>query len=145
MIVVIQRVLNARVEVAGAAVAEIDTGILALVGIERGDKPVQGERLLKRILNYRIFPDETGKMNLSLQDIHGGLLLVPQFTLAADTASGSRPGFSAAAPPDEGKQIFSGLCQCAKDLFQEVKTGVFGADMQIHLVNDGPVTFYMRF
>jgi len=144
MITVIQRVTCARVDVNDKTVAEINAGILALVGIERGDEQAQSERLLNRIINYRIFPDAGGKMNLSLQDINGGLLLVPQFTLVADTSSGTRPGFSKAAPPDEGARVFAQLCQQAAVLYTEVKTGVFGADMQVHLVNDGPVTFYLR-
>ena len=144
MITVIQRVTSAHVDVNDKTVAEIKTGILALVGIERGDEQAQSERLLNRIINYRIFPDAAGKMNLSLQDIRGGLLLVPQFTLVADTNSGTRPGFSSAAPPAEGARVFAQLCQHAAVLYAEVKAGIFGADMQVHLVNDGPVTFYLR-
>lgn len=147
MITVIQRVASARVEVSTETVAAINRGLLALVGFERGDEVIQGQRLLERLLNYRVFADTAGKMNLSLTDIKGGLMLVPQFTLVADTSSGTRPGFSLAAAPEDGRRLFDDLCLRARQLAGEVhtQTGVFGADMQVHIVNDGPATFYMKF
>ena len=143
MIALIQRVAEARVAVGGESAGAIGRGILALVGVERGDTEAEAARLAERVLGYRVFPDAQGKMNLSLLDIGGELLAVPQFTLAADTKSGTRAGFSAAAAPDEGRRLF--------DLFVEkasgkVKTraGRFGADMKVSLVNDGPVTFWLQ-
>ena len=129
--------------IGGESVGAIGRGILALVGVERGDSEAQADRLVERVLGYRIFPDAEGKMNLSLLDIKGELLAVPQFTLAADTKSGTRPGFSSAATPDEGKRLFEFLLV---KMHQKVKvqTGRFGADMQVSLVNDGPVTFWLR-
>lgn len=145
MITVIQRVSSARVEISTQTVAAINTGLLALIGFERGDETMQSQRLLERLVNYRVFADAAGKMNLSLIDIKGGLILVPQFTLVADTSSGTRPGFSLAATPAHGERLFNDLCERAGQLACEVHTGVFGADMQVHLVNDGPATFYMKF
>jgi D-tyrosyl-tRNA(Tyr) deacylase len=144
MIALLQRVTTARVEVEGETVAEIAQGLLVFVGIEKVDSEVQVDRLLERILGYRIFEDADGKMNKSVRDIDGGVLLVPQFTLAADTRSGMRPGFSTAASPARGKMLFEYVCQCARDLYGQVETGRFGADMQVHLINNGPVTFWLQ-
>ena len=144
MIALIQRVTEARVEVDGSVVGAIGRGILALVGVERGDTQSQAERLAERVLGYRIFPDAEGKMNLSLQDIGGELLAVPQFTLAADTKTGSRAGFSTAASPDEGRRLFDRFVFLSSQKQIHVKTGRFGADMKVSLVNDGPVTFWLQ-
>jgi D-tyrosyl-tRNA(Tyr) deacylase len=144
LIALIQRVAEARVRVAGETVGEIGRGVLALVGIERGDGEREAGRLAQRVLGYRIFPDEEGKMNRSLADIAGGLLLVPQFTLAADTKGGTRPGFSTAAAPEEGRRLFDVLVQLSRERHPDVATGRFGADMQVSLVNDGPVTFWLQ-
>ena len=144
MIALVQRVSEARVEVDGKIVGAIGRGILALVGVERGDTKAQAERLVEKVLGYRIFPDEAGKMNLSLLDIRGELLAVPQFTLAADTKSGTRAGFSTATPPDEGMRLFDLFAGISKKKIPQTKTGQFGADMKVILVNDGPVTFWLR-
>lgn len=144
MIALIQRVTHAHVEVAGRTVGAIDRGILALIGIEATDTPDAGHRLLEKVLTYRIFPDEAGKMNLDLRQIEGQLLLVPQFTLVADTHKGTRPSFSAAAPPELARSLFDALLQAARAAHAPVASGQFGADMQVHLVNDGPVTFNLR-
>jgi len=125
-------------------VGKIGRGILALIGIERGDTPAHAERLLTRVLTYRIFGDDAGRMNLSVADIGGGLLLVPQFTLAADTHKGTRPGFSTAATPEAARSMFDGLLTLARARHGEVAAGEFGAHMQVSLVNDGPVTFWLR-
>lgn len=144
MIGLIQRVSEARVVVDGETVGEIGRGLLVLAGVEKGDDEATAYRLLERILGYRVFPDGAGKMNLSLVDIAGGLLLVPQFTLAADTRKGTRPSFSSAAPPDEGRRLFDCLVEAAKARHGTVATGVFGADMKVSLTNDGPVTFWLQ-
>ena len=144
MIALIQRVTEARVEVDGKAVGEIGRGILALIGVERGDTSAQAERLVEKVLAYRIFRDAEGKMNLSLVDIKGELLAVPQFTLAADTKSGTRAGFSTAASPEDGLRLFALFVEKSKKKNQETKTGQFGADMKVSLVNDGPVTFWLQ-
>lgn len=144
MITIIQRVTAAHVAVDHQIIGRIDTGIMALVAVEKEDSERQAERLLERILNYRIFPDQEGKMNLSLKDIEGGLLLVPQFTLAADTQKGNRPSFTSAAPPEHGKKLFGYLQDLALNVYPSVQFGRFGADMQVALVNDGPVTFTLR-
>jgi len=144
MIALIQRVARAHVEVQGSTVGAIERGILALIGVEAADTPEIGARLLERMLTYRIFPDEAGKMNLNLQQIGGGLLLVPQFTLAADTHKGTRPSFSPAAPPETARALFEALLARARAAHSPVASGVFGADMQVHLVNDGPVTFSLN-
>lgn len=144
MIALIQRVKRARVTVAGACVGEIEAGLLAFIAIERGDSDTLVSKLLHKLLRYRVFSDDAGKMNLSLKDIDGGLLLVSQFTLAADTNSGLRPSFTPAAAPEEGKRLFDALVSTARDAHARVATGVFGADMQVELVNDGPVTFSLR-
>ncbi len=144
MIGLIQRVTCARVEVENRAVAQIERGILALVGVEKQDTSASAKRLAQRIIQYRIFPDSAGKMNLSLQDIAGELLLVPQFTLPADTRKGNRPGFSSAAPPETGQRLFDELADFVQVTHGQVQTGVFGANMQVSLTNDGPVTFWLR-
>ena len=143
MIALIQRVTEARVEVDGRAIGAIGRGILALVGVERGDTEAQAERLVERVLGYRIFPDIEGKMNLSLLDIKGELLAVPQFTLAADTRKGTRAGFSTAAAPEAGRRLFEFFVDKANQKI-DIKTGEFGADMKVGLVNDGPVTFWLQ-
>jgi len=145
LIALIQRVTEARVEVDGAVAGAIGRGILALIGVERGDGEAQAERLVDRVLGYRIFPDAEGRMNLSLLDVRGELLAVPQFTLAADTKSGTRAGFSTAAAPDEGRRLFERFIFLSSQKKQlQVKTGSFGADMRVSLVNDGPVTFWLQ-
>ena len=140
----IQRVRGARVEVAGEVVGAIDQGLLALVGVEPQDTPASVEKILHKLLNYRVFSDAAGKMNLSLSDSGGGLLLVSQFTLAADTKSGLRPSFSSAAAPALDAELFDLLVTQARGKHSQVATGRFGADMQVHLVNDGPVTFLLE-
>lgn len=144
MICLLQRVSEAGVRVNGESVASIGPGILALVGVQRDDSEVQADRLLQRLLAYRIFPDSEGRMNLNLLQAGGGLLLVPQFTLAADTNSGNRPSFTPAAPPDEGARLFDYFSAQAARRLKGVQTGVFGADMKVSLVNDGPVTFWLQ-
>jgi D-tyrosyl-tRNA(Tyr) deacylase len=144
LIALIQRVSSAEVRVDGRTTGSIGRGILALIGVERGDGAAQAERLLARVLTYRIFEDAAGRMNLSLVDIRGGLLLVPQFTLAADTHKGTRPGFSGAAEPAVASGLFDGLVVAARARHDCVATGEFGAHMQVSLVNDGPVTFWLK-
>jgi D-tyrosyl-tRNA(Tyr) deacylase len=144
VIALIQRVGRAAVTVDTRIVGEIGRGVLALIGIERGDDAARGVRLLERVLTYRIFEDEAGRMNRSLRDIGGGLMLVPQFTLAADTHKGTRPGFSTAEPPDSARALFAHLLAQARARHPDVATGEFGAHMQVSLVNDGPVTFWLR-
>ena len=144
MIALLQRVSEATVIVNGNMVGEISSGILALIGVERNDTEKQAERLLQRLLAYRIFPDDANRMNLNLGQSGGRLLLVPQFTLAADTNSGNRPSFTPAAPPAEGERLFNYMAALADRELKDVQTGVFGADMKIHLVNDGPVTFWLQ-
>jgi D-tyrosyl-tRNA(Tyr) deacylase len=140
----LQRVTRADVNVEGASVGAIARGLLVLVGVERDDGEREADRLLERLLGYRVFPDAEGRMNLSLRDVAGGLLLVPQFTLAADTNKGTRPGFSTAASPDEGRRLFGYLLAQARTKHAPVASGVFGADMQVTLTNDGPVTFWLQ-
>ncbi|RTR05561.1 D-aminoacyl-tRNA deacylase [Halomonas nitroreducens] len=140
----IQRVRHASVTVDGRETGAIDHGLLALVGVEKGDEAPQVERLLHKLLHYRVFGDADGKMNCNLQQVDGGLLLVSQFTLAADTRKGLRPSFSSAAPPAEGERLFELLVTRARDAWPRVATGEFGADMQVALVNDGPVTFLLE-
>lgn len=144
MIGLLQRVSRASVDIDGHRVAEIDSGLMVLIGVEKGDARAEADRLLQRLLNYRVFPDEDGKMNLSLSSIQGGLLLVPQFTLAADTSKGNRPGFSSAAEPEQAQRLFSYVLEQARKCHTLVESGRFGADMQVGLVNDGPVTFQLR-
>ncbi len=144
MIALLQRVTSARVEVGERLVGQIGLGVLAFVGVRPADTESSASRLLHRLLKYRIFGDDQGKMNLSLQQIQGGLLLVPQFTLAADTRHGLRPGFSTAANPDLGRRLFDGLLKEAQVSHANVAAGEFGADMRVTLVNDGPVTFWLE-
>jgi len=143
MVGLIQRVSEARVSVDGQVVAEIARGVLALIGVRRGDDDAAVDRLLERLLSYRIFPDSEGRMNLSVRDVAGGLLLVPQFTLAADTKKGTRAGFSTAAEPQEARRLFTALLDRARSAYAPVSAGVFGAHMNVALVNDGPVTFWL--
>lgn len=140
----LQRVTQARVEVAGRVVGAIDQGLLVLVGVEPQDSPASADKLLHKLLNYRVFADAAGKTNLSLRDVSGGLLLVSQFTLVADTSSGLRPSFSSAAPPALAAQLFDYLLSQAQQMHPKVASGEFAADMQVHLVNDGPVTFLLQ-
>ncbi len=144
MIALIQRVSQARVRVAGDVVGEIGTGLLALVCAERDDSEREAEALLGKLLAYRVFPDAAGKMNLSVKDVAGGLLLVSQFTLAADTNSGTRPSFTPAAAPELGRRLFDLFVERARASHPRVATGVFGAMMQVELINDGPVTFWLQ-
>lgn len=144
MIGLLQRVSQATVTVDGQTVGVIGRGLLVLVGVKRGDDEASADRLLERLLGYRVFPDAEGKMNLSVQDIGGGLLLVPQFTLAADTKKGMRASFTPAAPPAEGQRLFERLLAQARRRHTNVASGVFGADMQVSLTNDGPVTFWLQ-
>jgi len=144
LIALIQRVSEASVAVEGRIVGRIGAGILALIGFERGDEMDGISRLLTRVLTYRIFADEAGRMNLSLADTGGGLLLVPQFTLAADTQKGTRPGFSTAAAPELARSLFTRCLTLARERHADVAAGEFGAHMRVSLVNDGPVTFWLR-
>jgi D-aminoacyl-tRNA deacylase len=144
MIALLQRVSHAEVTVEGKPVGAIGPGLLVLVGVRPTDDEASAKRLLARLLLYRVFPDEAGKMNLSLTQVKGQLLLVPQFTLAADTAKGLRPGFSTAAPPEQGRRLFDVLIQAARDELGVVETGLFGAHMQVSLTNDGPVTIWLE-
>ena len=140
----LQRVASARVDIAGRTVGAIDAGLLVLLCAERGDGDAVVDRLLAKILRLRIFSDAAGKMNRSLQDIGGGLLVVSQFTLAADVSGGNRPSFTQAAPPDEGLRLYDYFVARAREAHPVVATGEFGADMQVHLVNDGPVTIPLQ-
>lgn len=146
MITVVQRVQTARVEIAGRIAGQIGQGLLVLVCAEQGDTEKEADKLLAKLLKLRIFSDEDEKMNRSVQDVGGGLLIVSQFTLAANTSNGNRPSFTQAAKPDEGRRLYDYMIQQAKNLHcaGPVQTGEFGADMQVHLVNDGPVTIPMR-
>ena len=144
MIALLQRVSHAEVTVDGKSVGAIGLGLLVLVGVRPTDDEVSAKRLLARLLRYRVFPDAAGKMNLSLTQVHGQLLLVPQFTLAADTTMGLRPGFSTAAPPEQGRRLFDALVKAARDGLGTVQTGLFGAHMQVSLTNDGPVTIWLE-
>ena len=144
MIGLLQRVTQSQVQVDKQIIAKIDTGLLVLIGIQPFDNKKNAEKLLKRILGYRIFEDQEGKMNQSLTQINGGLLLVPQFTLAADTTKGLRPGFSTAASPTHAKSLFYQLIETAQSLYPDVQHGQFGANMQVSLINDGPATFYLK-
>lgn len=141
MIALIQRVKSAHVEVAGSTVGEIQQGLLVLLGVEQQDTEARAKRLCERVLNYRVFSDENGKMNLNVRQVGGGVLVVSQFTLVADTSRGNRPGFSRGASPGLGRQMYEYFVQQVAEQNVSVATGEFGADMQVHLVNDGPVTF----
>jgi D-tyrosyl-tRNA(Tyr) deacylase len=144
MIGLLQRVAEAKVEVDGASVGAIGSGLMVLVCAERGDSEAEADRLLERLLGYRVFGDADGKMNLSLRDVRGGLLLVPQFTLAADTHKGMRPSFTPAASPADGERLFDYFVSRARASYPAVETGRFGAHMQVSLTNDGPVTIWLR-
>jgi D-tyrosyl-tRNA(Tyr) deacylase len=144
MIALLQRVSSADVVVDGETVGAIERGLLVLVGVESGDTEAVADRLLERLLNYRVFSDADGKMNLSVRDVGGGVLLVPQFTLAADTRKGLRPSFSSAAPPAQGRMLFDYLLRLAQAAHAPVGQGRFGADMKVTLTNDGPVTFWLQ-
>ena len=144
MIGLLQRVSRARVRVRDRDVGAIDAGLLVLVGVQRGDDETKADRLLERLLGYRVFPDQDGRMNHSVAEVGGGLLLVPQFTLAADTQKGTRPSFTSAAPPADARRLFDYLVEKASAIHPLVATGEFGADMQVTLVNEGPVTFWLE-
>lgn len=144
MIALIQRVSRAAVHVEERCVGEIGPGLLALIGVQRDDDTSHARRILDKLLAYRVFPDEAQRMNRSLSDTGGGLLLVSQFTLAADTKKGTRPSFTPAAVPEEARELFDHLCDLARTSHPIVATGEFGADMQVSLVNDGPVTFWLE-
>jgi D-aminoacyl-tRNA deacylase len=144
VIALIQRVSEAQVRVGEELVGAIGRGVLALIGVRAGDGAAAAERLLDRLLSYRIFPDAAGRMNLSVREVGGGLLLVPQFTLAADTKKGTRAGFSTAAAPEAARALFALLVEHARATYAHVSAGVFGAHMQVSLVNDGPVTFWLE-
>lgn len=144
MITLLQRVSQARVDVGGETVAQIEHGILVFVGVQAEDDESVAQNFVDRLLSYRVFSDAEGKMNRSLIDIEGGLLLVPQFTLAANTRKGRRPSFTSAASPQHGKRIFDFMVDHALAVYDRVACGRFGADMQVHLVNDGPVTFILE-
>lgn len=144
MIGLIQLVNNAKVDVDGQTIGSISRGIVALIGMEKTDGEKQAQKLIEKMINYRIFPDRDGKTNLSLKSIEGGLLLVPQFTLVADTKNGTRPGFSKGMPAHEGKILFDYLVRYAKDHQHNVASGQFGANMQVSLCNDGPMTFILN-
>jgi len=144
MIGLIQRVESAEVRVDGRLVGTISRGVLAFIAVRRDDTRSSAERLLERLLSYRIFPDAQGRMNLSLREVDGGLLLVPQFTLAADTKKGTRAGFSSAAEPEEARRLFEYLLEQARSSYPHVSAGVFGVHMQVSLINDGPVTFWLE-
>jgi D-tyrosyl-tRNA(Tyr) deacylase len=144
MIGLLQRVAEASVVVDGDVIGRIDRGLMVLVGVQKADDAARAERLLERLLGYRVFPDATGRMNLSVRDVNGGLLLVPQFTLAADTRKGTRASFTAAAQPEVGEKLFALLVERARAAHPIVEAGRFGADMKVGLVNDGPVTFWLE-
>ena len=144
MIALLQRVSSASVRVGGEPVGEIGPGLLALIGVEKQDDLARAGRLVERILGYRVFADEQGRMNLSVRDVEGGVLLVPQFTLAADTRKGMRPSFSSAADPETGSALFNAVVDIMAREHVRVETGRFGADMSVQLVNEGPVTFWLQ-
>jgi D-tyrosyl-tRNA(Tyr) deacylase len=140
----IQRVSEARVVVDGAIVGQVQAGLMVLLGVERGDDRACADKLLHKLLNYRVFSDADGKMNLSVSDVHGGILLVSQFTLAADTGKGLRPSFSSAGDPALARELYDYSVRALREKYPDVETGQFGADMKVHLVNDGPVTFLLE-
>jgi D-tyrosyl-tRNA(Tyr) deacylase len=144
MIALIQRVARAHVKVEGATVGEIGHGLLALVCAERGDREAEADALVAKLLGYRVFADAAGKMNRSVRDVDGGVLVVPQFTLAADTMNGTRPSFTPAAPPELGQRLYERFVERARALHARVETGRFGAHMALELINDGPVTFWLQ-
>lgn len=144
MILLLQRVKEGAVHIAGACVGRINHGLVVLVGFERGDRETEIQRLAQRLLAYRVFADEAGRMNRSVTDVAGGLLLVPQFTLAADTHSGNRPSFTPAASADDGQRLFARFVEVVSEQWAQVACGHFGADMQVSLINDGPVTFWLQ-
>ncbi|MFT4580656.1 MAG: D-tyrosyl-tRNA(Tyr) deacylase [Gammaproteobacteria bacterium] len=144
MIGLLQRITKAKVEVRGETIGAVGAGLLVLVGIQRGDTELQADRLLERLLSFRVFPDHEDKMNLDVRKVGGGLLLVPQFTLAADTCKGTRPSFTTAAPPEESKALFDYLLHQARASHEPVSCGQFGAQMLVSLTNDGPVTFWLE-
>lgn len=144
MKVLIQRVSEASVTVAGETLGAIEAGLLVLVGAEKDDDSEASAKLARRVLGYRVFPDDQDRMNRNVLDAGGGILAVPQFTLAADTRKGTRPSFSSAAPPDRGEQLYEAFVSALREAGPEPATGRFGADMQVHLVNDGPVTFLLE-
>jgi D-tyrosyl-tRNA(Tyr) deacylase len=144
MIALLQRVSSAQVVVDQAVIGSIDAGLMVLLCAERNDTEKQAEQLLTKLLSYRVFSDDAGKMNRSIKEVNGGLLLVPQFTLAADTQSGTRPSFTPAAPPELGKHLFDYFVEQARQRHPQVATGQFGADMKVSLTNDGPVTFWLQ-
>lgn len=144
MIGLLQRVTRASVTVDGERIAEIGPGLMVLLGVEKNDGREQAERLVKKLLEYRVFPDDDGKMNLSVLDMAGEVLLVPQFTLAADTSKGKRPSFSSAASPEQGADLFAAVVDIMSRQMPRLQTGQFGADMAVELINDGPVTFWLQ-
>jgi D-aminoacyl-tRNA deacylase len=144
MIGLLQRVTRASVDIDGTLVAAIGRGLLVFIGVERGDSQAQADRLLERMLAFRVFPDADGRMNHDVREIGAGLLLVPQFTLTADTHKGNRPSFTPAAPPEQGKHLFTYLLDQTKRIHADTQSGVFGAEMQVSLINDGPVTFWLK-
>lgn len=144
MIALLQRVTDASVSVSGVNIAAIEQGLLVLLGVEKGDTETQAQRLMERLLGYRVFADSDDKMNLNVQDVGGSVLLVPQFTLAADTHKGMRPSFSSAAAPDRGEFLFNQAVKYARQQYDRIQTGQFGADMQVTLTNNGPVTFCLQ-
>jgi D-tyrosyl-tRNA(Tyr) deacylase len=144
MIALLQRVRQASVAIGGSTTAEIGPGLLVLIGVRPTDQELDAERLVERVLGYRVFANESGRMNLALKDLGGGLLLVPQFTLAAETRKGSRPGFSTAAAPEQARRLFDHALATAKTRHPGTLSGVFGADMQVSLINDGPVTIWLE-
>ena len=144
MIGLLQRVLSASVTVEGKRIAEIGPGLVVLIGVEKDDTQHSAQRLVERLLSYRVFSDNEGKMNLSLLDVDGDVLLVPQFTLAADTNKGTRPSFSSAAPPQQGSDLFKSVVDIMSQQTTRLQTGRFGADMAVELINDGPVTFWLQ-
>ena len=144
MIALLQRVREGQVGVAGQCIGSVGSGLVVMLGVQRGDSHEQADKLLRRVLDYRVFSDDQGRMNRSLKQVGGGLLLIPQFTLAADTRKGLRPGFSSAASPELGRVLFEHTVMRAKEWHETVAAGRFGADMQVALVNDGPVTFWLE-
>ena len=144
MIGLLQRVTESHVSVGEEVIGSINTGLLVLIGIQQSDNQRKADRLIERVLSYRVFPDQAERMNLNLHDINGGLLLVPQFTLAADTKKGTRPGFSHAASPDTARLLFEYVVKKAKVVYPGTEAGKFGADMKVSLINDGPVTFWLE-